>query len=288
MKILGTGLSGMVGSYVVEKLSSQYEFENLSLETGVDITNAETVDQYLSKTEASWILHFAAKTDVDGAEKEKELAEKSPTWIVNVGATKILVDACKKYKKKLLYISTDFVFPGGDKIYTEEDVPEPIGWYAQTKYLGEKEVATLGDQGLIVRISFPYGVTGGPRPDFVGRLIQLMKEGKQITSPVDQLFVPTHIDTITDGIQVLLEQNAFGIYHVVGPAGISSYESSCMIADVFGFDSSKIQKTTASDFYHGRAPRAFHLVISNAKITGLGIKALDFKSGLLRLKEHLL
>ncbi len=287
MKLLGTGLSGMVGSYLVDKLSTIHEFENLSLETGVDITNAETVDRYLSGSDAPWVLHFAAKTDVDGAEKEKGLGEKSSTWLVNVGATKTLVDACIKYNKKLLYISTDFVFPGGDRLFTEEDTPQPIGWYAETKYRGEKEVERLGNNGLIVRISFPYGSVGGPRPDFAGRLIQLFKDGKEITSPTDQIFVPTHLETITDGIRLLLDQNASGIYHLVGPEGISSYDSAKLIAEVFGFDLSLLKPTTAAEFYQGRAPRAFHLTISSAKIARLGITPINFKSGITKLKEFI-
>src|ERR1700690_3500399 len=101
--LLGTGLSGMVGSYVTEKLKNEYDFENLSLETGVDITKPDVVTTYLSHSEAPWVLHFAAMTDVDRAEQEKELGEKSLTWIVNVGATQTIVESCRKYHKKLLY-----------------------------------------------------------------------------------------------------------------------------------------------------------------------------------------
>jgi len=184
MKLLGTGLSGMVGTRVTHALKDNYQFENLSLETGVDITNKEMVFDYVQKSDSPWVLHFAAKTDVDGAEKERDLGEQSPTWIVNVEATEILVQACKTFGKKLLYISTDFVFPGGEKVYAEEDTPEPIGWYAQTKYQGEKRVYALGDQGLVVRISFPYGAKDSPRPDFVQKIISLLSSNQQVVSPV--------------------------------------------------------------------------------------------------------
>jgi dTDP-4-dehydrorhamnose reductase len=287
MKILGTGLSGLVGSYVVKRLSPEFEFENLSLETGIDITNPDTIDYFVSKSKASWVFHFAAKTDVDQAEKEKQLGEKSQTWIVNVGATRNLVNACKRYQKKLLYVSTDFVFPGGDKIFTEEDAPEPIGWYATTKYLGEQETEVLGSNRLIVRLSFPYGAVDSLRPDFVGRILGALKEGKHVMSPVDQVFVPTHLQTIADGIRALILHEAFGIYHLVGPEAMSSYDSAVLIAETFGYDTAKIKKTTALEFYKGRAPRAFHLVISNGKISELGVKAINFREGLSLLKEQL-
>jgi dTDP-4-dehydrorhamnose reductase len=285
MKLLGTGLSGMVGTFIVEKLKNTHEFENLSLETGVDITKPEIVDSYFSKSDASWVLHFAAKTDVDGAEKEKNLGVKSPTWIVNVGATESIVASCKKYNKKMLYISTDFVFHGGEKVYTEDDQPDPIGWYATTKYEGEKRVATLGDQGLIVRISFPYGASIGPKQDFVTKIIDRLKNKQPVQAPIDQVFVPTYLGDIADGIGILLQKNTFGIYHVVGSSCLSSFDAAIVIARVYGYNEALVQKTTAAEFYQGRALRAFQLRIGNAKIQKLGLKPYTFIEGVEKIQK---
>jgi dTDP-4-dehydrorhamnose reductase len=280
MKILGTGLSGMVGSYVVKKLTPEYEFENLSLETGVDITKPEVVDQYLRESPAPWVLHFAAITDVDAAEKEKDRGNQSKTWSVNVQATESLVQACTRYNKKLLYISTDFVFHGGDKQYTESDIPDPIGWYATTKYEGEKRVQTLGESGVIVRISFPYGPVEGPKKDFVGKLRERFEQKEPITAPIDQIFVPTCIDDIATGISLILRSNVSGIYHVVGSECLSSYNAALTIADVFEYDKSLVHQTTAQQFYAGRAPRAFQLRVSNDRIRKLGLVPHSFRDGL--------
>jgi dTDP-4-dehydrorhamnose reductase len=284
MKLLGTGLSGMVGSFVTDKLKDEYEFENLSLETGVDITKPDVVNDYFSKSSASWVLHFAAVTDVDRAEQEKDLGEKSSAWIVNVGATETIVASCKKYNKKLLYISTDFVFHGGDHEYTEEDTPDPIGWYATTKYEGEKRVGELGENGLIMRIAFPYGALPGPKQDFVAKLRDRLKNKQPVTAPVDQMFVPTYLGDIAQGIQVLLRNNASGTYHVVGSTCLSSFEAAVSIAQTFGYDRSVIQRTTAATYYQGRALRAFQLRIGNAKIQKLGLKPLTFAEGLAKIK----
>jgi dTDP-4-dehydrorhamnose reductase len=285
MKLLGTGLSGMVGTHITRILNDTYEFENLSLETGIDITNKEMVFDYVQKSDSPWVLHFAAKTDVDGAEKERDLGEQSPTWIVNVKATKILVDACKTFGKKLLYISTDFVFPGGERVFTEEDTPQPIGWYAQTKFQGEKCVYVLGDQGLVVRISFPYGAVDSPRPDFVQKIISRLASNREVVSPVDQIFTPTYLDDIAQGIHLLLQANASGVYHLVGSQSLSSFNAAVAIAQVFGFSQSLITKTTVSEFYKDRSPRAFHLTISNDKIKKLGISPIDFVTGLRLLRD---
>src|SRR4030042_6196951 len=229
MKIIGTGLSGLVGSRVVELLSPSYSFENLSLETGVDITQKETVDAYLDRSDSPWVFHFAAKTDVDGAEKERNLGEKGSVWLVNVGATQYIVDACRRTKKRLLYISTDFVFDGKKDVYNEDDIPKPQGWYAVTKYEGEKRVTSL-DNGLVIRIAYPYRASDKVRPDFVNKIIARLKSGESIAAPGDKLFGPTFIDDIAHAIQVLVERNARGIYHVVGSEAISPYRAAQQIA----------------------------------------------------------
>lgn len=287
MKILGTGLSGMVGSYVKEKLKGSFTFESLGPDIGVDITNAKVVTSFISQSSAPWILHFAAITDVDGAEIDRPLGVKGKTWQVNVEGTDALVVACKTYGKKLFYISTDFVFPGGDKLYTEEDRPSPIGWYAETKYEGEKRVQVLGSQAVIARLSYPYGKTLGPKKDFVGRIRDRFEQHLSIASPVDQLFIPTYFDDIAEGICLLIESQASGIYHLVGSEVVSAYKAAERIAATFGYDTSLLTKTTAAEFYKGRAPRAFQLKLSNAKIAKLGVKPVGFEAGLQKLKEAL-
>src|SRR5258706_8157755 len=125
-KILGIGLTGLVGSRIVELLDNTYEFENLSTSSGIDITNKENITKAIISSDASIIFHAAAYTDVKGAEKEKELGEKSLAWQINVEGTRNIALACEKMRKKLIYISTDLVL-GGDIVpdggFTENAEP---------------------------------------------------------------------------------------------------------------------------------------------------------------------
>lgn len=282
--IIGTGLSGMVGSSILALLGDAYTFENMSLETGVDITDVLQVQKIISQSKAEWVIHLAAMTNVDQAEKEAHLKEESLTWKVNVGATGHLVDACRTYNKRLLYISTDFVFAGGAQIYTEDDEPQPIGWYATTKYEGEKRIHELGDRGLIVRLSFPYGSEDGPKKDFVGRIRELFEQQTTVLSPTDQIITPTYLPDIVSAIELLITSQATGVYHVVGSQSVSSYEASCIIADAFGYNRSLIKEISSEEFYKGRAPRATKLRISNKKLVSLGLTPLTFAQGITRLK----
>lgn len=280
MKIIGTGLSGLVGSRVVELLGPEYTFENLSLETGVDITNRDVLQEKIAASTAPWIFHFAAMTDLDASEKERSLGEKSLAWRVNVEGTRNVAYAAKAAAKHILYLSTDFVFDGNGGPYTEMDQPNPQSWYAITKCEGEKLVAGLGEKGLILRIAFPYRVTSSGRPDFVHRIADELRAGKTIESPNDQVFTPTLIDDVARVIRVLVEQRASGVYHSVGSQALTPYDAATFIAQQLGEDASRIVATTWKLYYHGRAPRPRRAVLKNDKIEALGISMTPFFEGI--------
>lgn len=284
MKILGTGLSGLIGSRVVELLSDQHEFEDLSLQTGVDITDRKDVTRKINKSKASIVLHFAAKTDVDGCEKDKQTA-----WAVNVLGTKNIVEACEKSEKRLIYISTDFVFDGKKQSkdgYIESDKPNPINWYAKTKYEGEKIVQNSNLVWAIARLAYPYRAYFVQK-DLVRSLIEKLKKGEKLMTITDHIMTPTFIDDIVEAINILLKNQPAGIFHIVGSQFISPYEASLLIADIFGLDSSLISKTTRTEYFKNRAPRPFYLGLKNDKIQKLGIKMKTFKEGLIEVKKQM-
>lgn len=280
MNILGTGLSGLVGSRIVELLTPVYTFENLSLETGFDITNSKAVEEYFTRSNAPWVFHFAAITDVDGCEKEKSQGEKSTAWAVNVRATEHIATMCQKTGKRLLYISTDFVFDGTKEMYVEADIPHPLNFYAMTKYEGEQRVSAIGNLGLIVRLSFPYRKGAFKKSDFVHRIIEKFQRGETVTVPEGQRIVPTYIDDIATGLHALIKLRAHGVYHIVGNEALTLREIAVKIAKRFSFDTQKIYEVPFEAYYRGRAPRPIHMVLSNDKITKRGIHMSSFDEGL--------
>lgn len=278
MNILGTGLSGLVGSRVTELLSPDFTFENLSLETGVDITDKTSVDTFFAKSAAPWVFHMAAYTNVQGAEKERDLA-----WKVNVLATEHIIDTCKKLGKKLLYVDTDYAFDGKKKSYTEEDTPNPLGWYAVTKSEGAKRVVTSG--GLVIRISNPYRANPVGKKDFVHKMLEWLQTGQVVTAPIDQIFTPTFIDDIAAALRVLVKLGASGIYHVVG-SSLSPFDAAQIIADVFGCNKKLIQQTTFATMFINRAPVPQYATLKNDKIQSLGVTMHSFNEGIAEVKKQ--
>jgi len=287
MIILGTGLSGLVGSRVTELLAGAFSFQNLSLETGVNITDKNAVDTYFSTSKAPWVWHFAAITNVDLAEKERSLGEKSNAWKVNVLATEYIVDACMRYNKHLLYLSTDFVFDGNSAQYSENDVPIPQGWYAITKYEGEKRIDKLGHKGLIVRIANPYGGSPSSKPDFVETIRQRLANGLSVSAPSDQVFVPTFIDDIAFALGKLVTSDSHGIYHAVGSQALSPFVACQKIAASMGVQTELVQPVLFKEYFKNRAPRPFHAHLTNDKISNLGIHMKSFDEGLVQLNKSI-
>lgn len=286
MNILGTGLSGLVGSRVMELMAPDFTFENLSLETGVDITNRESVDRYFTKSDAPWVFHMAAYTDVQGAEKEKSMGVESVAWKVNVLATEHIATSCKKLGKKLLYIDTDYAFDGTKKSYSEDDEPNPLGWYAVTKSEGAKRVLALGDPGLVIRISNPYRANPVGKKDWVHKMLERLQTGQPITCATDQLFVPTFIDDIAAALKALIQKNASGIYHVVSAPPLSPFDAGLIIAEMFGYDKNLVHQHPFAEMFAGRAPVPQYAALKNDKIQSLGVHMHSFAEGLGKVKKQ--
>lgn len=286
MNILGTGLSGLVGTRLITLLGDHMNFQNLSLENGVDITRKDDVDSYLQNSDAPWVFHLAAYTDVQGAEKERELQENSTAWKVNVSATENIVANCKKLNKRLVYIDTDYAFDGKNWPYDEDAPTSPLGWYAITKTEGARRVRTLGENGLIIRISNPYRAHPVGKKDFVHKMRERLEQGLEITAPHDQQFVPTFIDDLARAIDILVKENASGIYHVVSSSALSPYEAAISIAQVFGLDESLVKKTTFAQMFKDRAPAPQYAVLTQQKIQRLGFTPRSFLDGIREVKSQ--
>jgi dTDP-4-dehydrorhamnose reductase len=301
-KILATGLTGLVGSRLAELLGDAYEFEALSRAGGVDILSKEAVLRAILSSEAKLVLHMAAKTNVDGceadklrdeeilglktpAEQENAWIKEQTAWAVNVFGTQNIIEACQKTKKKIIFLSTDFIFDGKKRAYVEEDEPGPVNWYAKTKYEAEKLVQSSGLDYIIARIAYPYRAYF-ERQDFVRVLIAKLQKGEQLNMVTDHIMTPTFIDDIVNALDVLIKLEQKGIFHVVGSQTITPYDGAIKIAKEFGLNETLISKTTRREYFAGKAQRPFCLHLKNDKIGKLGIEMSTFDKGIIEVKNQ--
>jgi dTDP-4-dehydrorhamnose reductase len=296
LEVLGTGLSGLVGSRIVQLYSSKFNFTNLDLTAGIDITNLNQIEQKISCSKSDTLIHLAAFTDVDRAWEEWN-NKKGLCYKINVIGTKNIAQACKKFNKYLIHISTDFVFDGEKTDpYTEEDKPNPIEWYGQTKLWAEGEVEKSGCRYVILRIAYPFKAKPAPpnletrvKLDLVRKLADKLKRGETLNMYFDQIFTPTFIDDIAKVINYCLTNKPQGLYHCVGSSFISPYNFAALVAQVFGFDKKLIKKATVKQVEQKQLrPRQVYLAISNQKLVKeFGIKMSTVEEALESIKHQL-
>lgn len=288
MKIFGTGLSGLLGSRIVELLGSTHTFSDNSRSNGVDITDTEQVRKAIAGSDAEVVLHLAAHTNVKAAELERDSGEQSESWKINVIGTENVALACAETGKKLIFTSSDMVFDGENTPeggYTEESKPNPLSWYAKTKYEGELRVQSLTTPWIIMRPAYPYRARF-EKNDFVRLFMQKLSQGEQLTVLTDRIITPVFIDDLAYALDALLMQNVQGIYHTVGSTQLSIFEAAEEIAKCFGYNKELIGRTTRAEFLIGRPPEPFNSALNNAKIKRLGVEMKTFREGLEEIKKQ--
>ena len=283
-EILGTGLDGLVGSRVVE-LNPQYEFINL-IYPQADITKIETLETFFQNSTADTLIHFAAFTDTKAAWEQK-FDTNSPCFKVNVEGTKNVAQLCKKYNKHLIHISTDYVFNGQKNVpYNENDLPNAMEWYGQTKAMAEKIALDVG--ATVVRISFPYRKEFPLKVDFIRGYINKLQSSEPLNLFTDQTITPTFIDDIAHGLDIIIQQKPAGIFHLVGSSSHSPYEIAQVVARIFNLDSSLIHPSSLEKYLIDNPtarPFGKNQSLSNQKIKDeLGISMRTLTNGLEAIK----
>ena len=217
MKVLITGANGQLGFDVSKRLTSLGIVHKGIDIADCDLTNREQTIAVLTAYAPDCVVHCAAYTAVDKAESNREVC-----FAVNVEGTRNVALACKRLEAKMIYISTDYVFPGeGDMPYEVDDAKGPLSVYGETKYQGELAVQELIDQYYIVRISWAFGLNGN---NFVKTMLRLGKEKSEVNVVCDQIGSPTYTEDLAALLCDMLQTEKYGVYHATNEGYCSWYE----------------------------------------------------------------
>jgi dTDP-4-dehydrorhamnose reductase len=111
----------------------------------------------------------------------------------------------------MMYISTDYVFPGtGNNFYKPHDPTGAISVYGKSKLAGEKAVQEILSRFFIVRISWVFGTNGN---NFVKTMLRLGKERDTLSVVCDQVGSPTYTADLAPLLCDMAASEKFGIYH---------------------------------------------------------------------------
>ncbi|MBS3093070.1 sugar nucleotide-binding protein [Candidatus Pacearchaeota archaeon] len=279
MKILVTGASGLLGKKTMELLSLSKRFEVIGtylthpneMIYKLDITNKISVEAFFHDFNFDIVIHAAALVDADYCEKDKELCEN-----INVIGTMNLVDVCKKNGKKLLFVSSDYIFDGDRPPYTEDSAPHPVNFYGVTKLEGEEIIKKNLDDYIIIRPPLLYGDDDETKPDFITTLLKKLKNNEKIFLDNEIIKYPTLTEDIAQSILALISVDAKGIFNTGSDEGITKYQWAKKIAQFYGYTEDSIFENKESP----SAPRPLNVLLDSSKIKRLNISFANIEQGL--------
>jgi dTDP-4-dehydrorhamnose reductase len=181
VRILITG-HGMLGS-ALEAASLRRGHEVTVHSTPDDVTDADAVRSWMV-WQPELVFHTAALTKVNYCEEHPHEAER-----VNGEGTRNVVEAAAEIGARLVYFSTDYVFPGGAaEPVVEGAAPKPLNAYGASKLSGEVHVAA-SELGHIVRISGVFGPRdNGQERNFFRAIYEKLTAGTGPIEVVDDQF----------------------------------------------------------------------------------------------------
>ncbi|MBT3336632.1 MAG: SDR family oxidoreductase [Anaerolineae bacterium] len=284
MKILVTGASGLLGLNLSLQMAEKHTIIGVDrsklVNTPFDLIKLDLLDlaalpKLLDESKPDAVIHCAANALVDACELTPDIAST-----LNAVLPGQLASACAERDVRFLHISTDAVFDGTKEgIYTEDDAPNPLGVYAQTKLDGEYAVLDANPAAAIARVNFFGWSLSGTR-SLSEFFVNNLGAGKNVNGFDDVYFCPMFVGDLADTLVGMLEKSLSGLYHVVGSRAITKYEFGQAIANQFGFDAGLINPISVSDAGL-TAKRSQNLRLSINKLsTALGYDIPDFSTGL--------
>lgn len=301
MKVLVTGVNGQLGHDVLNELlrrghqgigsGSAAEYHGIEDGSpactadyaGMDITNAEKVNDVIRALHPDAVIHCAAWTNVDGAEDEENIPK---VFAINKDGTKNIAAVCKEIGAKMMYISTDYVFNGQGTEPWQPDCRDfdPLNVYGKSKLAGELAVSSLLEKYFVVRIAWVFGLNG---KNFVKTMLKLGKTHDTLRVVNDQIGTPTYTYDLARLLVDMIQTDKYGTYHATNEGGyISWYDFACEIFRQANMNTTVIPVTTA-EYGLSKAARPFNSRLDKSRLRDNGFEPLpDWRDALTRyLKE---
>ena len=279
MKILVTGINGQLG-YDVCRVLERRGIEHIgAARRDFDLTDAAAAERFVRACQPDAVIHCSAWTAVDRAEDEPEAARA-----VNVRGTQALARLCRDVGARMLYLSTDYVFPGeGQRPYEPDDPTGPLNVYGLTKLQGEEALRETLEEHFIVRTSWVFGVNGS---NFVKTMLRLAETHPTLRVVNDQVGSPTYTADLAELLCDMIVTERYGSYHATNEGFCSWAEFAGEIFRQAGKSVEVIPVSTEE--YPTRARRPLNSRLSKDKLEQNGFRRLpDWQDALSRYLREL-
>ena len=274
-RIYIAGSGGMLGEafysqfkddYIIKCTDKDVNEEWLSF---LDFRDREAYIKDVKEFNPDYLFHLGAYTDLEFCEVNKD-----DTYSTNTLSVENAVYIANKLNIPLLYISTAGIFDGKQDLYDDWDIPNPLGVYARSKYMGERFVCENANRYVICRAGWMMGA--GPKKDkkFIQKLMKQIKDGaKELHIVNDRDGTPTYTHDFAKTVKKLIEKEFWGLYNCVCGGQTSRLEVAEELLKIIGKeDEVKINIVTSEYFskeYFAERPASERLLTKKLELRGV-------------------
>lgn len=288
-KIYIAGCGGMLGEAFYAQFKDEYEIKctdkdvNENWLSFLDFRDLEAYRKDVEEFAPDYLFHLGAYTDLEFCEVNVD-----DTYMTNTLSVENAVYIANKLDIPLLYISTAGIFDGKQDLYDDWDLPNPLGVYARSKYMGERYVCENAKRFIICRAGWMMG--SGPKKDkkFIQKLMKQLKDGKKELFIVnDKDGTPTYTHDFALTVKALIEKEYWGLYNCVCGGQTSRLEVATELLKLLDLESDvKINVVSSEyfkDIYFAERPASERLVTKKLQLRNVNMMR-DWK---IALKEYL-
>lgn len=276
-KIYIAGCGGMLGEAFYSQFLNDYILKCTDKdvnESWLSFLDFRDFDAYLKDVldfKPDYLFHLGAYTDLEFCEQNAD-----ETYRTNTIAVENAVYIANELNIPLLYISTAGIFDGKKELYDDWDMPNPLGVYARSKFMGERFVIENCNKYLICRAGWMMGA--GPKKDkkFIQKLMAQIKAGKKELFIVDDKDgTPTFTHDFAKNVKLLIEKEYWGLYNMVCGGQTSRLEVAQELLSILQLEN-KIKLTSVSsdyfkDIYFAERPPCERLINRKLEIRNINI-----------------
>ncbi len=275
MRVTIFGGSGLLGKALMREWNGDAVIGLSSRDA--DIRDAKRVQQAVRDSRPEWIVLAAAYTDVDGCEKNPELA-----FAVNRDGALNVARAAREAGARLLFLSSDYVFDGKKtQPYETGDARNPQSVYGRSKAEAEMALIEALPECCIARTSWLFGTGAKCFPDTI---LTLAASRPALDVVNDQRGCPTYVIDLARAIVQLCRKDAQGIVHATNTGDCTWFEFAQEIVRGGGF-STEVRPVSSAQMARP-APRPAYSVLSAASVLRLGIEMPAWQDALRRYREE--
>ncbi len=175
----------------------------------LNLTSLESIPGILDRARFDVLINAAGLTSVDGCEVRREEAR-----LTNSAAPGVIAEYCRAHGRRLIHISSDYVFAGDDpRPRQETDPTEPCNEYGRSKLAGEKAVLKADPDALVARVSWLFG---REKPSFPDNILSTALEKDEVSAVNDKWSSPSNADDLADWLRALIlhHPDAAGVLHL--------------------------------------------------------------------------